>query len=92
MSKPSNTIKIKTLLSGLGLEYKSTLVILKVSDTISFKNIILKLRKAEARLKNQRITLKSENIARRINTRGHNLLRTKKKGACFYYSKPRYFK
>ena len=51
-SKPSDTIKIKTLLSSLGLEYKSILVVLKVNDTISFKNIVLKLRKAKARLKN----------------------------------------
>ena len=91
-SKSSNTIKIKTLLSSLELEYKSILIVLKVSNTTSFKSIILKLRKAEIRLKGQGITLDSQNLVRRINTSGYNSSYTKKKGACFYCSKPRYFK
>ena len=44
-------IKIETLLSSLELEYKPILAALEVSDTISFEDIVSKLKKAEARLK-----------------------------------------
>ena len=91
-SKPSDAIKIETLLSGLGLEYESTLAALEVSNTVSFEGIISKLRKTEARLKGQGITLDSQNLARRTNTSGYDSSRTKKKGACFHCGKPGHFK
>ena len=53
-SKPSDAIKIKTLLSSLELEYKSILAVLKVSNTTSFKDIISKLKKAEELRNNPR--------------------------------------
>jgi hypothetical protein len=51
MSKLSNTIKIETLLVSLELEYKSTLVELDTSRSTVYNNIIVKLKKVEARLK-----------------------------------------
>jgi hypothetical protein len=50
--KPSNAIKIETLLAGLGPKYKVTLVGLDASNTTNFKDTVLRLRKAETRLKN----------------------------------------
>ena len=52
-SKPSDAIKTETLLAGLGPEYEVTLVGLDASDTTNFKDTVLRLRKAETRLKNQ---------------------------------------
>ena len=49
--KPSDTIKTETLLTGLGSEYKVTLVRLDASSTADFKETMSKLRKAETRLK-----------------------------------------
>ena len=49
--KPSDAIKTETLLAGLGPEYEATLVGLDASSTADFKETVLKLRKAEARLK-----------------------------------------
>jgi hypothetical protein len=51
MSKPSDTIKTETLLASLELEYKSTLVELDTSGLTSYNDVIIKLKKAEARLK-----------------------------------------
>ena len=51
-SKPSDAIKTETLLAGLGPEYEATLVGLDASSTTDFKEIVLRLRKAETRLKN----------------------------------------
>jgi gag-polypeptide of LTR copia-type len=50
--KPSDAIKTETLLAGLGPEYEVTLVGLDASDTTDFKDTVLRLRKAETRLKN----------------------------------------
>jgi hypothetical protein len=51
MSKLSNTIKIETLLASLELEYEPMLVGLDTSRLIAYNNIIIKLKKVEARLK-----------------------------------------
>jgi hypothetical protein len=51
MSKLSNTIKIETLLASLELEYKPILAELDASRSTVYNNIIVKLKKAEARLK-----------------------------------------
>ena len=51
--KPSNAIKTKTLLAGLGPKYETTLVGPDASSTTGFKDTVLRLRKAETRLKNQ---------------------------------------
>jgi hypothetical protein len=49
--KPSDAIKIETLLAGLGPKYEATLVGLDANSTVDFKETVLKLRKAKARLK-----------------------------------------
>jgi hypothetical protein len=51
--KPSDAIKTETLLAGIGPGYKVTLVGLDASSTADFKETVSKLRKAEARLKDQ---------------------------------------
>ena len=63
-SKPSDAIKIETLLAGLGPKYEATLVGLDVSSTVDFKETVSKLRKAEVRLKNQGIPIPGQNLAR----------------------------
>ena len=50
--KPSNAIKTKTLLAGLGPKYETTLVGPDASSTTGFKDTVLRLRKAKIRLKN----------------------------------------
>jgi chlorite dismutase len=55
--KPSDTIKIETLLAGLGLEYESTLVALEVSNATNFEDVVSKLRKAKTRLKSSQETM-----------------------------------
>ena len=62
--KPSDAIKTETLLAGLGPEYEATLVGLDASSTADFKETVLKLRKAEVRLKGQGITMPGQNLAR----------------------------
>jgi hypothetical protein len=51
MSKLSNTIKTETLLASLGLEYKPMLAELNTSRLTAYNNVIVKLKKVEARLK-----------------------------------------
>jgi hypothetical protein len=51
MSKLSDAIKIETLLASLGLEYESMLAGLDASGLTAYNNIIVKLKKTEARLK-----------------------------------------
>ena len=53
--KPSDAIKTETLLAGLGPKYEAILVGLDASSTADFEETVLKLRKAEARLKGQGI-------------------------------------
>jgi hypothetical protein len=50
-SKPSDTIKTETLLASLGLEYEPILVELDASESTAYNDVIVKLKKAEARLK-----------------------------------------
>jgi hypothetical protein len=50
-SKPSDAIKNETLLAGLGREYEPTLVVLEADSITKFEDIVLRLRKAEIRLK-----------------------------------------
>ena len=54
-SKPSDAIKIETLLASLGPVYESTLAGLDASDTVGFENVVAKLKRAETRLKGQDI-------------------------------------
>jgi gag-polypeptide of LTR copia-type len=56
-SKPSDTIKIETLLAGLGLEYEPTLAALEVSNATNFEDVVSKLRKAKTRLKSSQGTM-----------------------------------
>jgi hypothetical protein len=50
--RPSDVIKIETLLASLEPAYKATLIALDTSVTsMKFKDIISRLRKAETRLK-----------------------------------------
>jgi hypothetical protein len=51
MSKLSNAIKTETLLASLELEYKPILVGLDTSKLTVYNNVIVKLKKAETRLK-----------------------------------------
>jgi hypothetical protein len=51
MSKPSDAIKTETLLASLEPEYESTLAELDTSRSTAYNNIVVKLKKAEARLK-----------------------------------------
>jgi hypothetical protein len=53
-SRPNDDIKIKALLANLRPEYKFIVVRIDVSDTIKYKDVVAKLRKAEARLKGQK--------------------------------------
>jgi hypothetical protein len=62
--KPSDAIKIETLLAGLGPEYEVTLVGLDASDTTDFKNTVSRLRKAKIRLKNQDVNTPGLNLTR----------------------------
>ena len=94
MSKSSDLIKIKTLLASLGIEYKSTLVVLEVSNTIEFKSIVSKLKKAKVRLKGQGMTIEGQNLVHHIfirNIKGYNSLYMKK-GVYFHYGKLGHFK
>ena len=94
MSKPSDLIKIETLLASLGLEYESTLAILEVSDTIEFESVVSKLKKAKVRLKGQGMTTEGQNLAHYTFTRNINSYDSlcTKKGVYFYCSKLGYFK
>jgi chlorite dismutase len=49
--KPSEDIKIKALLASLGPEYEFIIIGIDVSDITIYKDVVAKLRKAEARLK-----------------------------------------
>jgi hypothetical protein len=51
MSKLSDTIKTETLLASLELEYEPMLAGLDTSRLTVYNNVIIKLKKAEARLK-----------------------------------------
>jgi hypothetical protein len=46
-------MKIKALLASLGLEYKSIIVRIDVSDMTKYKDVVAKLKKARARIKGQ---------------------------------------
>jgi hypothetical protein len=50
-SKLSNAIKTEALLAGLGPKYEVTLVGPDTSSTTGFKEIMLRLRKSETRLR-----------------------------------------
>jgi hypothetical protein len=92
-SKPSDAIKTETLLAGLGPEYEATLVGLDASSTADFEETVSKLRKAEARLKGQGITMPGQNLARQAfqqGKKGSN--KSRPKGACFHCGKPGHFK
>jgi hypothetical protein len=68
--KPSDAIKTETLLAGLGPEYEVTLVGLDASSTTGFKEIVLRLRRAETRLKNQGIDTPGPTLTRQAFQRG----------------------
>jgi hypothetical protein len=80
-SKPSENIKIETLLASLGLKYKFIIAEIDVSDLIRYEDVVTKLKKAEARLKGQSQG-QGQNQARLTTTTS-----SKKKGSCFHYSK-----
>ena len=52
-SKPSDVVKVQTLLAGLGSEYEATLAALQASKTKKFEEVVAQLRMAETRLKSQ---------------------------------------
>jgi hypothetical protein len=90
-SKPSDTIKTETLLASLGLEYKPILAELDTSGSTVYNDIIIKLKKAEARLKTG---LQGQNLARltSIKNQGSFNRNRLKKRAYYYCSKSEHFK
>jgi hypothetical protein len=58
-SKLSDAIKTETLLASLGPEYKVTLVGLEASSSVDFEETVLRLRKAETRLRGKGIDIPS---------------------------------
>jgi hypothetical protein len=49
--RSSDDIKIKALLVSLRPEYKFIIAEIDINDTIKYKNVVVKLKKAEAKLK-----------------------------------------
>jgi hypothetical protein len=49
-SRPSENMKIKALLASLRPEYEFIMVRIDISDTTKYKNVVIKLKKAKARL------------------------------------------
>ena len=53
-SRPSEDMKIGALLASLGPEYEFIVAGIDVSDTTKYEDVVVKLRKAEARLRGQK--------------------------------------
>jgi hypothetical protein len=81
-------------LASLGPEYEPTLAGLDASGLTAYNDIIVKLKKAEARLKTGLQGLQNQNLARLASTRNQGSFNRNrlKKGACHYCSKPGHFK
>jgi len=52
-SKPSDAVKVQTLLASLGLEYEPTLAALQASKMKKFEEVVAQLRMAETRLRSK---------------------------------------
>ena len=90
-SKPSDAVKVQTLLAGLGSEYESTLAALQASKTKKFEEVVSQLRMAETRLNGPRTMgpqLARYTSARRKNDVGKEEI---KKRRCFHCGKPGHF-
>jgi hypothetical protein len=90
-SRPSDDIKIKALLASLRPEYKFIVAGIDVSDTIKYKDVVAKLRKAEARLKGQKQGQgQGQNMAHFTTTGSPK--KGRKKRPCYHYGKDGHLK
>lgn len=87
-SKPSDAVKVQTLLAGIGSEYESTLAALQASKIRKFEEVVSQLKMAETRLRGQGWAIEGQNLARR--TIGPNRPRIKK-GICFHCGEAGHF-
>jgi len=87
-SKPSDAVKVQTLLAGLGLEYESTLAALQVSKTKKFEEVVAQLRIAETRLADK--DMGDQHRAYRTVRSGFNKPRTKRM-TCFHCGEAGHF-
>jgi len=87
-SKPSDAVKVQTLLAGLGPEYEPTLAALQVSKTKKFEEVVAQLRIAETRITSQNGG--GQQQARRVSTSGFNKPRAKRE-TCFHCGKTGHF-
>jgi hypothetical protein len=88
-SKPSDVVKVQTLLAGLGSEYESTLAALQASKIKKFEEVVAQLKMAEIRLKGQGWTKEDQNLVRR--TIGPNRPRIIKERTCFHCGETGHF-
>jgi hypothetical protein len=89
-SRPSDDIKIEALLASLGPEYEFIIAGIDVSDTTRYKDVVAKLRKAEARLKGQKQG-QGQNMVN-FTTTGSSNKKRRKKGPCYHCDKNRHLK
>jgi gag-polypeptide of LTR copia-type len=89
-SKPSDAIKMETLLASLGPEYESTLAGLDASGTAAFEDVVARLKKAEARLKTD---IQDQHLARKTSTEDEEegINHKIKKGRCFHCGDTNHF-
>jgi len=85
----SEAIKVQTLLASLGTEYEIIGTAINASRISEFKDVILRLRQAEDRIKEQNPpgVYQLENLARVTTAKKHGM----KKMKCYYYGELGHF-
>jgi hypothetical protein len=90
-SRPNDDIKIKALLANLRPEYEFIIAEIDINDMIKYKNVVTKLRKAEARLKGQKQGQgQGQNIINFTTTDSPK--KERKKKLCYHCNKNKHFK
>ena len=88
-SRPSEAIKVQTLLASLGPEYEIIRTAINASGISEFEDVVSRLRQAEDRIKEQDPpdVYQPENLARMTTTKRHGM----KKIKCYYYGELGHF-
>ena len=89
-SRPSEAIKVQTLLASLGPEYETIRTAINASGISEFEDVVSRLRQAEDRIKEQNPpgVYQSENLARMITAKKNSGM---KKMKCYYCGETGHF-